>query len=184
MPRCLVVTLLVAIAPMVRIDAQPPAGAPPCCAITSIDSRRAVATAQEASTGHLFRFEVPDHRVLRGLKVGQKLWADFATGRVTTDTARGPCCKILGGAAAPGLPDQVSLMPCCAIAGIDLPTHLITARINASGRTFRFEVTDQALLVTLKAGDAVWANGERREAGLKAGELCCKIVGALPTGMP
>lgn len=101
MPRCLLVALLAALAPAIRVDAQTPTAkpvaTPPCCAITGIDLRRAVVTAQETSTGHVFRFEVPDRSILRALKVGQKVWADFATGKVTTEPEKGPCCKILSG---------------------------------------------------------------------------------------
>ena len=184
MPRCHWVGLVLAVAPAAGMEAQDPDGGAPCCAVTGIDTRRGVVTAQEAATGHRFRFEVPDQRILRGLTVGQKLWADFATGRVTTDTVRGPCCRILGAAAAPGLPDPVELLPCCAITGIDRTTHLVTARINASGLTFRFEVLNGELLGNLRAGDPVWANRERREAGLTAAGLCCKIVGPLPPETP
>lgn len=97
--RYLVVALFAAVAPAVRVNAQPararPSATPPCCAISGIDIRRAVVTAQEASTGHVFRFEVPDRTVLGALKVGQKVWADFATAKVTLDPKTGPCCRIL-----------------------------------------------------------------------------------------
>jgi hypothetical protein len=70
---------------------------PPCCVITAIDARHAPAqvTAEESSTGHVFRFEVKEREQLRKLKVGQKVWADFAAGTVTLDPQSKPCCHIL-----------------------------------------------------------------------------------------
>jgi len=70
-------------------------GVPPCCVITAIDLRKAQVTAQESSTGHRFRFELKEREQLRKLKVGQKIWADFAAGTVTLDPQAKPCCSIL-----------------------------------------------------------------------------------------
>jgi hypothetical protein len=78
---------------------------PPCCVITAIDARRAVVTAEESSTGHVFRFEVKTQVLLAALKVGRKIWADFATSKVTVDQAAGPCCAILP-AAPPARPSS------------------------------------------------------------------------------
>jgi hypothetical protein len=68
---------------------------PPCCVITAIDLRKAQVTAQESSTGHVFQFEVKEREQLRKLKVGQKVWADFAAGTVTLEPQAKPCCSIL-----------------------------------------------------------------------------------------
>ncbi|MGH7560741.1 MAG: hypothetical protein ACRENB_06960 [Gemmatimonadales bacterium] len=190
MPRSLRFTFLASLATAAGVAAQPTktnlTSAPPsCCAITSIDFRSAIVTAQEASTGHVFRFEMKDRAVLEKLKVGQKVWADFAAGKVRLDPAKPVSVAILSdGAAAPNLPEPAGAVPCCGITGINFTTRLVTAKINATGRTFQFEVTNQALLGSLKIGDKVWASGAARKAGLMPSQPCCNIVGPLPAGMP
>jgi Cu/Ag efflux protein CusF len=163
-----------------------PASAAPCCGITAIDVRTGVVTAQEASTGHVFRFQVQNRALLRGLKVGQRVWADFAAARVRVnqeEEGEEPCCRILAGGSA-GLDQPAAAAPCCGITAIDAATGLVTARLTANGRTFQFRVTDKALLASLKLGDKVWASGATRRAGLTPVEPCCNIVGPLPAGMP
>ncbi|MGQ0702984.1 MAG: hypothetical protein ACT4PM_07630 [Gemmatimonadales bacterium] len=161
--------------------------ATPCCGITAIEARTGIVTAQEGSTGHVFQFEIKDRAVLRGLKVGQKVWADFAAGKVRLDPAEPVGVAILSRGVTPV--DRVTSVdpaePCCNISAINLTTRLITARITANGRTFQFEVPDQALLGTLKVGDKVWASGANRKARVNPAEpVGFAIVGPLPAGMP
>jgi len=73
-----------------------PDSLPACCTIVGVDSSRAVVTARETATGFTFRFSTKDLRPKRTLRVGQPVWADFATQRVrlaATDIT--PCCPIL-----------------------------------------------------------------------------------------
>jgi Cu/Ag efflux protein CusF len=70
--------------------------ATPCCGIVRIDLARAIVTARETATGFTFRFRVKERPLLRGLKVGDLVWADFATKTVklrATDAT--PCCGII-----------------------------------------------------------------------------------------
>ena len=64
MLRALLLSLLFGLAPAVAGLAQPakpkPMPAAPCCGITAIDNKTGIVTAQEASTGHVFQFEVKD----------------------------------------------------------------------------------------------------------------------------
>jgi hypothetical protein len=79
-----------------------PAGlaATPCCAITAIDQKTGVVGARESSTGYRFSFEVKDPKLRAGLKVGQKIWADFTTKRVSLKPGA-PCCDIIVGLSPP-----------------------------------------------------------------------------------
>ena len=70
--------------------------APACCLIVRIDPDRSLVTARETATGFTFRFTVKARRLLGTLKVGQPVWADFAsrTVKLKADDAT-PCCAIL-----------------------------------------------------------------------------------------
>ena len=52
------------------------AGAP-CCSITGIDVKGGVFTAKDMESGKTFQVRVSDEKVLRGLKLGQKIDADL-----------------------------------------------------------------------------------------------------------
>lgn len=94
-----------------------PPPVPPCCLITAIDLRYAQVSAEESSTGHVFKFEVKNPTILRGLKVGQKVWADFAAGKVTLDPKDKPCCNIL--TTAPTAPKPPGSAPKSSSGGTD-----------------------------------------------------------------
>ena len=69
---------------------------PACCSIVRIDSQRSIVTARETATGFTFRFAVRTRRLLGTLKVGQRVWVDFAAKSVklkATDAT--PCCAIV-----------------------------------------------------------------------------------------
>lgn len=74
---------------------------PACCAIVRIDTVRAIVTARELGTGFTFAFEIRERRLLRGLRVGRPVWANFAARTVRLRAGdRRPCCTIL----PPGAP--------------------------------------------------------------------------------
>ena len=51
-------------------------------------------TAKNPATGKTFQFKVGDRALLKGLKVGQKVAADFGSGEVSVD-GLDPCCNIV-----------------------------------------------------------------------------------------
>jgi len=65
---------------------------------------------------------------------------------------------------------------CCAITAIVGVN--VTAQDAATGTTFRFRVTDRAVLGTLAVGAPVWADLTAGRTGVEAGNLCCAIFGA------
>jgi len=69
---------------------------PSCCAIVRVDTTKSVVTARETATGYTFRFVVRTRRVLRALRIGQPIWADFTTNTVKLKpTDAKPCCGIV-----------------------------------------------------------------------------------------
>ena len=69
---------------------------PSCCSIVRIDTAHSIVTARETATGYTFRFEVKARRLLRSLRIGQPIWADFTNKTVklkSTDAT--PCCGIV-----------------------------------------------------------------------------------------
>ena len=74
-------------------------GLEPCCNITSIAAGGLV-TAQEHATGKIFQFQAKDQALMKSLRVGQNVYADFGTQQVSVDGAT-PCCGIVSGTSAP-----------------------------------------------------------------------------------
>lgn len=147
----------------------------PCCAITRIDAEAGVVTARDPA-GRTFRFAVESAALLRSLRVGQAVDADFVTGRVSVNGAS-PCCAILRPAEPVGRPAPQAAEPCCRINGIDVATRVVTAAELASGRVFRFEVKDGALLGSLKVGQKVHADFGTGKVRIHTAEPCCNIIG-------
>lgn len=68
--------------------------------------------------------------------------------------------------------------PCCNVVAIDAKTGIVSARDKTTGKTFKFNVSDKAMLKGLKAGDAVQANFAAGQVAIKkySVEPCCNIV--------
>jgi hypothetical protein len=58
-------------------------------------------TAREMATGFTFTFEVKTRRLLRTLRVGRPVWADFVGRAVSLGSDERPCCSIVPTAAPP-----------------------------------------------------------------------------------
>jgi hypothetical protein len=71
-----------------------PAPAKACCEIISVDARTGLVTAKETATGKSFQFKVADAKMLKTLKVGQGIFANFKTQKVSVDGVK-PCCPIV-----------------------------------------------------------------------------------------
>lgn len=68
------------------------AAASACCAVTSISSGQV--TARETRGARTFQFQVPDPVLLRGLRVGAPVYANFDTRQVSLDGKKA-CCTML-----------------------------------------------------------------------------------------
>ena len=154
-------------------------GIAPCCEIIAFDRRTGTVTGLEAATGKTFQFiATPAQR--RTLKVGQKLWANFGTQKVSVDGAD-PCCSMVnltpGTTAAGQVRGRVNPVdPCCAIGSINASTGVVTATVTATGRVFQFKVADRALLGTLTPGQKVWADFGAGRVRIHGISPCCAIV--------
>ena len=164
----------------------------PCCAITSIDATSGVVTAKVNSTGKSFQFKVSDAALLNSLKAGQGVFANFKTQRVSVNGLQ-PCCQItsLGAGAKPlGPVDGAKFgsaanpgTPCCQITSINRAgpvDGIVTAKVNATGQTFQYKVTDAALLNSLKVGQGVFANFKTRQVSVNGAGPCCDILSIGP----
>jgi Cu/Ag efflux protein CusF len=157
----------------------------PCCNITAIDTGNGLITAQ-TKAGNAFQFKVSDAVLLKSLKLGQGIRADFGAGKVTVNGAT-PCCSIIrpaepaGKQVKPAEPANNGNVnpaePCCAITAINSATGIVTASDAKTGRLFRFEVKDAALLKTLKAGQKVFADFGTSKVRIHGLEPCCGIIG-------
>ena len=87
----------------------------PCCAITSIDGETGIVTARVTVTGRMLAFKVTDAALLRSLRIGQTIIADFPAKRVSIKPAE-TCCAIVSadvpaGAATAVIPPQAPAAP-------------------------------------------------------------------------
>lgn len=73
---------------------------PACCAVTAIDARSASVTAKENASGRLFQFHVANAALLRSLRIGAPVYANFSRKQVSLD-ARSACCTITSVGSAP-----------------------------------------------------------------------------------
>src|SRR5882762_6253046 len=165
--------------------------ASPCCEITKIDLATGVATAKVIATGQSFQFKVSDVALLHSLKVGQGVFANFKTQKVSVDGG-GPCCEIVNldkvgsagnTAAARNLGNAVNpVSPCCQITSIDEAAGVVTAKVNSTGQTFQFKVANAALLHSLKVGQGVFANFKTHQVSVDGVQPCCDVIstGATP----
>ncbi|MEK7871008.1 MAG: hypothetical protein AAB244_01330 [Nitrospirota bacterium] len=64
-----------------------------CCDITTIDLKSGLVTSTETTSGKVFHFKVSDQKLLKNLKIGDKVSADFNGGKVAV-LGLSPCCNI------------------------------------------------------------------------------------------
>lgn len=152
-----------------RMDSEP------CCNIVAISQAAALVTARDQA-GKTFQFEVKNAALIRSLRVGQSVYADFATGKVSVNGAS-PCCAIVRPAEPVGKPTLHGVEPCCSITAINAATGIVTATEVATARVFRFEVRDRALLTSLKVGQKVSADFGTSKVRINSLEPCCNIIG-------
>ena len=167
----------------------------PCCGITGVNAETGIIAARENATGRTFSFKVTDANLLKSLKSGQGVYANFATNQVSVDNVT-PCCSILSqaqpasatGAATPvatKAAGQVNpVAPCCGITAINLLTGVVEAKENATGRTFSFKLNDSNLLKSLKVGQGIYANFAAKQVSVDNLSPCCSIVNGPTASIP
>ncbi len=174
----------------------------PCCSITAMDNKTGMVTAREDATGRIITFRIAHFQPVDGARLSQTFavggkvdflpvdGAKLTSGSSVRLTVPGftPVDGIVASisetatpAAAPmavsGIVNKVApIAPCCGITAIDTKTHEVTAKENATGKIFQFNVADAALLNTLKVGQGVHANFDAGQVSLDGLESCCRIV--------
>jgi len=80
-----------------------------CCTVVRIDIQRGIVTARETATGYTFRVEVKKKKHLAALKVGDRVWANFAARKVRLEAAGNSlCCAILETPSPPDPPTPIT----------------------------------------------------------------------------
>ena len=80
---------------------HPAAAVTPCCSVQAVDTRTGIVTAIDRATGQSFQFQVTNPAQLQGLRPGQPVYGNAASGRVGL-TQQSPCCTVVGRGAAAG----------------------------------------------------------------------------------
>lgn len=81
------------------------------------------------------------------------------------------------------LPGAASAQSCCSVTAIDLRSGAVSAKENATGRSFQFRVADGKVLGSLRVGQGVYANFKTSQVSLDGRSACCAIVtGAAGSG--
>jgi Cu/Ag efflux protein CusF len=168
--RIVVLSALLSLGLVLATPLPPVSALEPCCSIVAIDQAKGQVTAREAGTKRTFQFQVDDKALLATLRIGQKIYADFGTQKVSVDGVE-PCCNIVqakgpGGGSKPGaakipaakMPTVMGATPCCGIVAVDQAKGLVTLRDLKTGQTFQVAVKDAARLKSLKIGQAVDRN--------------------------
>jgi len=156
----------------------------PCCSITGIDQKSGTVTARENATRRVFTFKVTDAKLLSSLKVGQGVYANFATKQVSVNGFE-PCCNIVSlqppdgaKAANAASPKASPFAPCCNVANVNVKTGMVTAKNNATGALLAFKVTDAKLLSSLQVGQRVYANYAAKQVSINGIVPCCNMASA------
>ena len=79
---------------------HPAAAVTPCCSVQAVDTRTGIVTAIDRATGQSFHFQANPAQ-LQGLRPGQPVYGNAASGRVGL-TQQSPCCTVVGRGAATG----------------------------------------------------------------------------------
>jgi hypothetical protein len=166
----------------------------PCCKITDIDTKKGIVSAREATTGRQFKFSLTNPILVRRIKVGQGVQADFAAGKVTVVGVDGRYPIIdaappaAAGAKGPPVAAQGSLPEkntrsktaankiCCTITAVDPRSGVVSARDNATGRNFTFTTDNKTLIKELKPGQEVYAHFASKQVSLDGRSACCHIT--------
>jgi len=79
--------------PNLRDKARP---GDPCCNIAAINAKTGIVTARDTASGKTFKFTVNDKGMLKGLRAGDAVDANFAAGQVAIRKyGASPCCFIV-----------------------------------------------------------------------------------------
>jgi hypothetical protein len=155
---------------------------PACCSVTAWNVKTGIASARVTASGQVFEFSVSNPAYRSRIKTGVAIYANFANKQVSLD-GRTACCAITVAphtpTAAPARPIAVTPAtadPCCNVIAIDERRSVADARVNATQEIFSFGVPDAATRVSLKVGQAVYANFAQKQVSLDGRTVCCDVT--------
>ena len=99
----------------------------PCCSVTGIDARTGVVLAKENATGRAFQFKASNASLLRELRLGAPVYANFNAKQVSLD-GRSACCAIIDAAVAASLAAPMSAQ----VAAVSAPPPAPAANASAA----------------------------------------------------
>lgn len=150
----------------------------PCCSITAIDAKTEVVTAKVNASGAEFQFRVTNANLVKGLRVGQGVYANLTAKQVSLD-GKSACCTIMSTPTAAPLRPPVTASipagaalsgtgPCCSVTAVSYPS-LITAQ-TSGGAYFTFSLNADPLLpllhVSVSVNQKVYANFTTKQVSL------------------
>jgi hypothetical protein len=75
---------------------------------------------------------------------------------------------------------QVQRVACCVVTAIGSPAGVVTAKDNATGRTFEFQAPSTKVMPQIHVGMPVYANFSTMQVSLNGTADCCKIISISP----
>jgi hypothetical protein len=158
-------------------SAKVPQGGRACCSVVSVNPANGFVTAKVNATGQQFQFTLTNRAQLTQLHMGQEIYVNFANKQVSLD-GRNPAGQIVSAAPIDGIrapaapvdgiraaaaPVDGARVPAATITAIDKMAGLASAKINATGQPFQFELNNPAQLNKLAVGQPIFVNlGARR----------------------
>ena len=103
-----------------------------------------------------------------------------------------PCAIVVASGAAPQLPSKASgqitkpnaaanpAKACCSVTNIDVASGIVTAKVNSSGQSFQFKVSDTALINSFQSGQTIFANFKTNQVSLDGKTIAGTIFTAGP----
>ena len=71
---------------------------------------------------------------------------------------------------------SVQPVPCCVVTAIDSRTSIVTAKENANGRTFEFQVPNPRLMAQIHPGTPIYVNFSTKQVSLNGDAMCCTMI--------
>lgn len=161
----------------------------PCCSITAVNAATGVVSAKVNANGEAFQFRLTDANLLKEVRVGGGVYANFTTHQVSMDgkSIVGP---ITSGPQAPA-PTPAALAPllktspviatagpaaaCCSITAINAASGQVTARVTATGQAFTF-TANPSVFNSLKVGQGIFANFGAKQISIDGKSIVGSIV--------
>jgi len=161
----------------------------PCCSVTAINAATGIVSAKVNASAETFQFKLTNANLLKELRVGEGVYANFTTHQVSLDgktiagpITSGPQAPAPTPAAPPPLAKAVPVTPsaaptdaCCSITAINATSGQVMARVNGTGQTFTFTASP-SVFNSLKVGQGIYANFGTKQISIDGKSIVGSIV--------